>query len=277
MTTVRGMLGLLRHPPLLVAALRRAPVLRTLRAMQWRRTTPLHGGGNVGTAIVRWYWSEFLGLHRERIRGHVLEIGDTYTVRHWGGDRITRADALDVTAHSPEVAVVADLSRAEHVPGEQYDCFLVQFTMHVIADAEAALFHAIRLLKPGGTLLVNFSCVDYQFPRGLDMATGATLWVHWCFTSVQVHNMLRRAGLSGDDYDLVTYGNLLARVAYQLNVQAEEMARHELEHRDEGHPVLICVRATRPARWSVPQPTYRESWTPNTQPAVLSQRTGVYV
>jgi len=277
MTTARRIFGLLRHPPALVAALRRAPVLRTLRALRWRRTTPLYGGGNVGTAIVRWYWGEFLAIHRAHIHGHVLEIGDTHTVRHWGGDRITGADALDVTAHSPEVAVVADLSRADHVPGERYDCFLVQFTMHVIADAEAALFHAVRLLKPGGTLLVNFSCVDYQFPRGLDMATGATLWVHWCFTPLQVHDMLRRTGLSGEDYKLETYGNLLARVAYQLNVQSEELTRAELEYRDEGHPVLICVRVQRPAQWSAPRPTYRESWTPATQPVILSQRTGVYV
>ncbi|HYW51041.1 MAG TPA: hypothetical protein VE861_10555 [Gemmatimonadaceae bacterium] len=259
-----------------MAALRRAPVLRTLHALRWRRTTPLYDGGNVGTAIVRWYWSEFLSAHRDDIRGHVLEIGDTQTVRHWGGDRITQADALDVSAHSAEVAIVADLSRADHVPGGLYDCFLVQFTMHVIADVESALFHAIRLLRPGGTLLVNFSSVDYQFPRGLDMATGATLWVHWCFTTLQVHNLLRRAGLSGDDYALVTYGNLLTRVAYQLNVQAEELARHELEHRDEGHPVLICVRVTRPVEWSAPQPPPLQAWTPVTEPAILSQRTGVY-
>ncbi|HYW31413.1 MAG TPA: glycosyltransferase [Gemmatimonas sp.] len=268
--------NLVLDPPALLQALRRAPGIRTLRALGWRRGTPLHDGGNVGTAIVRWYWNQFLEVHCEAIAGRVLEIGDTGTVRRWGGSRVRSAEALDVSAHSPEVAIVADLSRADHVPGERYDCFLVQFTMHVIPDAEAAFYHAIRLLKPGGQLLINFSCVDYQFPQGLDMSTGAVLWVHWCFTPLQVHNMLRRVGLTEADYQLHTYGNLLSRVAYQLNVQAEEMTRAELVRHDPGHPVLVCVRATRPINWSPARPVYRDAWTPEARPAVLNERTGVY-
>ncbi len=276
-TVLPGRLSnLVLDPPALLGVLRRAPGLRTLRALQWRRTTPMYNGGNVGTAIVRWYWNQFLERHQTAIAGRVLEIGDTGTVRRWGGSRVQSAEALDVTAHSPEVAIVADLSRAHDVAGERYDCFLVQFTMHVIADAEAALYHAIRLLKPGGRLLINFSCVDYQFPEGLDMGTGAVLWVHWCFTPVQVHNMLRRAGLTETDYELETCGNLLTRVAYQLNVQAEEMTREELEACDPGHPVLICVNAQRPLDWAPEPPVYRDAWTPEPRPAVQNQRTGVY-
>ena len=267
---------LVLDPPALLQALRRAPGLRTLQALGWRRTTPLHDGGNVGTAIVRWYWDRFLEEHGEAIAGRVLEIGDTGTVRRWGGSRVRVAEALDVTAHSPEVAIVADLSRADGVAGERYDCFLVQFTMHVIPDADAALYHAIRLLKPGGQLLINFSCVDYQFPNGLDMHTGAVLWVHWCFTPLQVHNMFRRVGLTEADYHLHTYGNLLSRVAYQLNVQAEEMTRSELQKHDPGHPVRVCVRARRPACWNPTRPVYRDAWTPEPRPAVLNQNTGVY-
>ena len=58
--------------------------------------------------------------------------------------------------HSPEVTVVADLTQADDDPTDTYDCFVNQFTMHLIYDLESALYHSIRLLKPGGTLLVNF-------------------------------------------------------------------------------------------------------------------------
>jgi hypothetical protein len=148
--------------------------------------------------------------------------------------------------------------------------------MHFIADVEAALYHSLRLLKPGGTLLVNFSCVDYQSPTGSTMETGTTLWVHWCFTPLQVHNLMRRLGLGADDYELEVYGNLLARVAYQLCVPAEELTRPELEHRDPGHPALICVRVTRPVKWNIPRPTYRDFWVPDAVPHRYNEETGWY-
>lgn len=85
----------------------------------------------------------------------------TKHIKKYGGEALTQADALDLTSHSPEVRVVADLSRADHVAGDTYDCFVNPFTTAVIYDVEAALYHAIRLLKPGGVLLVNFWCVDF--------------------------------------------------------------------------------------------------------------------
>jgi SAM-dependent methyltransferase len=266
----------LRDPAALVTGGRRAAGIRQLLAMRWRRLTPMYGGRPVGTPIVRHYWASFLERHRADVQGDALEIGEVSHLRAYGGDRLRTAAAIDVTAHSPDVTIVADLSRADHVPGERFDCFVIPFTMHILADVEAALYHAIRLLKPGGVLLVNFSCVDYQFPTGLDMATGTVLWVHWCFTPLQVHNVLRRAGLGDGDYTLEIYGNLLTRIAYQLNVPAEELTKGELEHRDPGHPVLVCVRGRRPTHWHAAAPVYRTAWTPEPEPKILNAETGFY-
>jgi hypothetical protein len=127
---------------------------------------------------------------------------------------------------------------------------------------EAALYHAVRLLKPGGVLLVNFSCVDAQFPSGLDMGTGAPLWVHWCFTPLQVHNLIRGVGLVEPDYELEIHGNLFARIAYQLNMPAESLTREELTQQDPAWPVLICARIVRPHGWKAQPPAYRDRWVP---------------
>lgn len=88
--------------------------------------------------------------------------------------------------------VVADL-RPEHVASDQYDCFLVQFTTNVLFDIESALYHAIRLLKPGGVLLTNFWTTDFYFHNGLDMGTGAPLYMHHWFTPIQARNLASRA------------------------------------------------------------------------------------
>ena len=256
--------------------LARLPLVRQLRTSRLRRLTPVGKGHQRGTPIVRYYWGRFLEQHRADIRGTVLEIGTTVTVRHYGGEAVTRADALDLAPHSPEVVVVADLTRADHAPADQYDCFVNQFTMHLLYDVDAALHHSIRMLKPGGVLLVNFPCVDYYFPRGLDMGTGAPVFLHWWFTPIQVENLLRRAGLTSADYTMEIFGNLFSRVAYQMNLPAEELACHELQHVDPGHPLLICVRVVKPADWAAPRPPYRDPWVPEVTPSAWSPETGHY-
>jgi glycosyltransferase involved in cell wall biosynthesis len=252
------------------------PVVRSLRCMEFRRLEPLRGGRQTGTAIVRHYWAEFLNEHRNDLQGRALEIGTIATLRRYGGSAITRADALDLTAHGPDVTQVADLSRADHLLGDTYDCFVNQFTMHVIYDVDAALYHSVRLLKPGGVLLVNFPCVDYYFRNGLDMGTGAPLFMYWWFTPIQVENLLRRLGLTESDYQLRIYGNLFTRIAYQLNVPAEELTTSELTFADPGHPLLICARVVKPRGWNASPPKYHMPWLPSAPPARWNPTTGHY-
>jgi SAM-dependent methyltransferase len=225
---------------------------------------------------VRYYWAHYLEEHQADIRGHALEVGTTATIRQFGGEALLCADAIDLAAHNSEVTVVADLSRADHVPPDTYDCFVNQFTMHVIYDVEAALYHSIRILKPGGVLLINFSCLDYYFPDGLDMHTGASLFLYSWFTPIQVENLLRRTGLESSDYQIEVFGNLFARIAYQLNMAAEELTQRELEYSDPGHPLLICARVTKPVHWQTTKPDYRDPWRPDITPALWNPETGHY-
>lgn len=259
-----------------VMRLRALPLVRQFRSLQLRRFEPLGNGRQRGTPIVRHYWAEFLRRHQSDIHGRALEVGTTASLRAFGGDPVTRYDAIDLTPHSDEVTVVADLSRADALSSDTYDVFVNQFTMHLIYDVEAALYHSVRILKPGGVLLVNFPCVDYYFPRGLDMGTGAPLFVHHWFTPIQVENMLRQLGLDPNDFALNVYGNLFTRVAYQMNMPAEECTRAELEYVDAGHPLLICARVVKPANWQPTKPEYRDPWLPDVAPARWNAVTGHY-
>jgi hypothetical protein len=241
--------------------------VRQIRCFQVRRLRPLSDGRQRGLPIVRYYWTEFLEKHSDAIRGRCLEVGTTETIRRHGGGAIEQADAIDLTAHSAEVTVVADLTAADAVPPDSYDCFVNQFTMHLIYDLESALYHSLRILKAGGVLLVNFPCVEYSFSRGLDMGTGEPLFVFWQFTQLQVENLLRQAGLDTGDFELELFGNLFTRVAYQMNMSAEELTHEELAHLDPGHPLLICVRVTKPHGWASVKPEHRRPWLPTVSPA----------
>lgn len=257
------------------------PLVRQLRTLRFRRLQPIGGGQSTGLSVIRYYWAEFLSAQRQDIQGQALEIGETKTIRYYGGDRLTAAHALDLAPHSPEVKVVADLSRADHVPGDQYDCFVNQFTTCVIYDIDAFLYHAIRLLKPGGVLLTNFWCVDFYLHRGLDMGTAPKghppLYMHHWFTPIQVENLLRGVGLTEKDFSLTIYGNLLTRMAFLLNAPANEFTPRELNHVDPGHPLLICARIVKPVDWQPEKPVYRDPlWTPSSKPATLKADTGHY-
>ncbi len=256
---------------------RSLPIVRHLLAWRLRTLTPLHGGAARGTPIVRYYQHDFLDRYRSDIRGRCLEIGATSTVKRYGGDAVTEAEALDLAAHSDDVTVVADLSRADHVPSDRYDCFLNQFTMTVVYDVEAALYHAIRILKPGGVLLINFGCVDYYLHRGLDMGTGAPLYMYNWFTPLQVRDIFGRLGLSDDDVQVHVYGNLMSRIAFQVNLSAEELTERERDIVDPGQPLLICARVEKPQDWRTDKPTYRDpTYTPTEAPASLRADTGHY-
>lgn len=253
------------------------PVIRRLRMMALRRLHPLRKGRAWGTPIVRYYWGQFLEKNADDIRGRALEIGTTDTLRYYGRDRVQSPEALDLAPHSDEICVVADLARADHVPADSYDCFVNQFSMTVIYDIEAALYHSIRILKPGGVLLINFACVDYYLHRGLDMGTGSPLYMYWWFTPLQVEDLLHRLGLRDTEYTLTTHGNLFSRTAYQMNLMAEELTRKELDYADAGHPLLVSVRAVKPTGWHTARPTYREPHvSPKEAPARLSDTTGHY-
>ena len=253
------------------------PAIRHLRFAALRRLRPLKNGGPNGTSLSRYYWAQFLEQHRADIRGRALEIGTTATLLQYGGAAVMQPEALDMAAHSPEVKVVADLSRADHVPADTYDCFVNQFTTAVIYDVDAAVYHAIRILKPGGVLLINFWCLDYYLYAGLDMGTGGPMYMHWWHTPIQVNDLLHRLGLTEKDYSLEIYGNLLTRFAFLVNLPADELTPAERDYRDPGQPLLICARIVKPAGWNPPKPEYREpAYAPLTTPHRSSPTTRHY-
>ena len=88
----------------------RLPVARNLRCLWLRRTSALYPGRAVGTQVVRHYWNRFLTERRMDIRGRALEIGVTGTIRHFGEDRVTSVEAIDVSPSDPSVTIVAERS-----------------------------------------------------------------------------------------------------------------------------------------------------------------------
>ena len=217
-------------------------VRRAVRPAWWflvRGTEPAsrRWGYDRGSPVDRHYIEQFLSRHRADIRGRVLEVKDTgYTDRF--GDDVQQRDVLDVRASNPHATVVADLAAAEGIPDDQFDCFVLTQTLHLIYDLRSAVEHSRRILRPGGVLLATVPAVSPMVHREEEPTD------YWRFTNAGC------AALFGSVFGerLVTvrdYGNYRAAVAFLAGLAREELSQGTLDRRDERYPVIVAVRAVK--------------------------------
>jgi SAM-dependent methyltransferase len=202
-----------------------------------RRVEPLsQWGAERGTPIDRYYIERFLDRHRSDIRGHVLEVRDSrYTTRFGSG--VDGADVLDVDAGNPLATIVADLSSADGLRAETFDCFILTQTLQYIPDLDGALSHARRILKPGGVLLVTVPGISR-------IDTGHADRDLWRFTP-RACSVLFESTWPGDEVAVTADGNVLAAAAFLYGVAAEEVSGTKLAIRDPDYPVVVCIHAVR--------------------------------
>jgi SAM-dependent methyltransferase len=123
-----------------------------------RRLAPISRkfGYDRGRPIDRYYIENFLARQADDICGHVLEIGDDSYTRRFGRECVAFAHVLHVTEGNPAAAIIGDLTRADHIPADTFDCIILTQTLQFIYDVQAALKTIQRILKPGGVVLATF-------------------------------------------------------------------------------------------------------------------------
>ena len=217
--------------------------LRRLLTPAWlgtlRRTAPLsrRWGLDRGTPLDRFYIERFLDAHRADIRGRVLEVKDAGYTRRFGQD-VTVADVLDIFPANPEATIVADLTSADSVPADSYDCFILTQTLQFIREPRTALHHAHRILRPGGVVLASVPTTS-RVIREFDY-----LEDYWRFTVSSCTALFtERFGATG--VEVRGRGNVLVSIAFLAGLAAEELSRRELETDDPDFPLLVTVRAAK--------------------------------
>src|SRR5262249_42474497 len=105
----------------------------------------------------------------------------------------------------------------------------------------AALFHALRILKPGGVLLATLpavSRINYE-DGGLDHGD------FWRFTEGSLQRMLGEL-LPAGNFEVIPCGNLKVCIAFLYGVGLEEVPETDLTVCDSQHPLIFCIRAVKP-------------------------------
>jgi hypothetical protein len=204
-----------------------------------RRTRPVSRiwGFDRGMPVDRFYIERFMDKHRQDVRGQVLEVLNTeYSDLYGSGVR--QRDILDINPDNPLATIVADLAAADNVPADQFDCFILTQTLHLIYDVRSAISHAHRILKPGGVLLATVPTVSRVIP------TGGLETDYWRFTLASGRRMF--GDIFGPEQVTVeTHGNVLVATAFLNGMAREELSRRELETNDPYFPIIVTVRAVK--------------------------------
>jgi SAM-dependent methyltransferase len=201
-----------------------------------RRTAPLSTvwGADRGTPLDRFYIDQFLDEHRQDIRGRILEVGDSRYTDRFASD-VTSSDVLDLDRANRHATIVADLASADAINSDQFDCFLLVQTLQYIYNPASALWHAYRILRPGGVLLLTVPSVSRIDPVLRD---------YWRFTAPSCTALLAEV-FRPNDVSISSYGNVLTAIASLTGMAHEELSSQELNESDEFFPLLVAARAVK--------------------------------
>jgi SAM-dependent methyltransferase len=224
-------------------ALRRPPVGQVSFG-DLRRVAPISRrfGYDRGWPIDRYYIENFLARQADDIRGHVLEIKDASYTSEYGGSRVEVSDVLDMAEHNPQATLVADLTCADHVPSDTFDCIILTQTLQFIYDVRAALHTLYRILKPGGVLLATFPGIT-QIAR-YDMERWGE---YWRFTTLSSRKLFAEV-FPENCITIQAYGNVLTAIAFLHGLLTSELRREDLDYHDHDYEVLITIRARKPQK-----------------------------
>ena len=200
----------------------------------FRSTRPISQlyGLDRGNPIDRFYIEAFLESHSNKIKGKVLELLNNSYTRLYGKDKVTCSDVLDIDATNKNATIIANLTAADSIPSDTYDCFILTQTLQFIYDLKSALFHSHRILKSGGVLLVTVPSISR-----IDCVAGVK-GDYWRFTSASLSKLLEEFFVK-ENVQVRSWGNYLSGFAFWAGISQSELRRAELEFHDENFPVII--------------------------------------
>jgi hypothetical protein len=215
-------------------------VLRGLPIPEWgnlRRTLPLSAnfGFERGTPVDRFYLHRFLDDNRACITGRVLEVQVSSYTRTYGRN-LELSHTVDINPRF-DATYTCDLADAPQIPCDHYDCFLLPNTLQHVVNLPAVLHTALRVVKPGGTILASAPALLPLIPDGDD---------YWRLSPAGWRKALSREW-TGCDVAVEGHGNCLAAAAAMYGVALEELTTRELSVHDARYPVLVTISCRKPA------------------------------
>ena len=194
-------------------------------------------GFDRGTPVDRHYIERFLEARAGAIQGRVLEVGDAAYSRRFGGARITQQDVLHVVEGSPGATICGRVEDGV-LPADAWDCIIFTQTLHLVFDVRAAMANLYAALRPGGVLLLTAPGVGQ-----IDRHEWRDHW-YWAITPAALDRLA--SDLHGARYEISSFGNVYACVAFLHGVAVEELDLEKLGENDPHFPLTSALWLQKP-------------------------------
>lgn len=186
-----------------------------------------------GMAIDRYYIEKFLEKNRHLIQGDVLEIADSSYTKKFGDKNVKNALVFSYET-APGIDYTGDLVLGTGIKEAIADTFIMTQTLPFIFRLDSAVNNALKLIRPGGNLLITVSGITpisrYDYER----------WGHyWSFTDMSLREILQTDETRS--VEVASYGNVKAACAFLYGMAVHEMKREDLDYTDNNFQMLITA------------------------------------
>jgi hypothetical protein len=203
--------------------------------LKWISTKPVSDqfGFDRGAPIDRYYIGKFLQKNKHLIYGDVLEVADSAYTKKFGSDRVKKSLVFSYLA-ADGVDFVGDLESGDGIAKDIADCFIMTQTLPFIFDLKSAVKNSIKMLRPGGHLLITASGITqisrYDYDR----------WGQfWCFTEMSLKMLFDHPEV--EEVIVESYGNVKASTAFLYGLATHELSKAELDYSDKNYQMLITA------------------------------------
>lgn len=210
-----------------------------------QKTTPLSSlfGTDRGQPIDRYYIEKFLEQNKNKIYGHVLEIGENTYTKKFGGKNVTKSDILHATDENPNATIISDLSKispsTNDIPSNYFDCIIFTQTLQFIYNKQAAIKNLYRILKPSGTILATASGISQISTYDMNR------WgEYWRFTALSAKKLFCEQ-FCEENVNVQSHGNVLAATAFLQGLATHEIKKKKLDFFDPTYQLIITIKATK--------------------------------
>ena len=140
---------------------------------------------------------------------------------------------------NPQATIVADLSRADHIPNDSFDCFICTQTLTYIYPLRDAIRTIHHILKPDGVVLASVPGISQ-----ISSVDNDRWGEYWRLTALAAGRLFEKAFGEGN-VRAEAHGNVLAAIAFLHGLATEDLQTEELDHRDPHYELVITVRAVK--------------------------------
>ena len=223
------------------------PLIRNMRAFIMRHIRPRQRylssfttrpistkyGFDRGLPVDRFYIEEFLKNNCDRIQGVCLEVVDSsYTVK-FGAQRVTKSNVIDIFK-TRRANICGDLRNMRGVVADStYDTIILTQTLNFIDDYDAAIAECVRILKPGGTLLVTLPTISPTWSPKINL---------WRFSERSARYIFEKF-FEPKKLNIAALGTKIAAESFWLGMSVQDLTSEELTGNDATYPVIIGIVA----------------------------------